>query len=336
MKISFNSSTDFCRLLIQVTFFTLCLTGIVNAESSSIPAKQFQRHSIEVDGKTRYYLIYEPKIAKPNPAAILVLHGGTQSMDKIFSPKAGGTLAWLDIADRDGVVLLVPNGVNQKTGQATGDNQNWDDLRVESNADVQFLQQLVVQETQALKLDAKHIYISGASNGGMMTYRMLIEKPELFAAGVAFIANLPSNLEQIKYASKPVPMLIMNGTEDPIVKWDGGAVANGKRGELASTKATLSWWQANNNVSTKATKHVDLPDITRRDFCKLSLDQYNDTDKLGNVSTPVWLYTAKGGGHTMPSIKYDSITSFLAKRFFGYQCKDAEGAELAWQFLKQF
>jgi polyhydroxybutyrate depolymerase len=183
----------------------------------------------------------------------------------------------------------------------------------------------------------KHIYITGASNGGMMTYRMLIEKPDLFVAGAAFIANLPKNIQQIQRPSKATPIMIANGTDDPIVKWEGGQVGRDDgRGELTSTLDTLSWWQMSNRVKAQATQHLDLPNINRRDRCQISLDIYNDGNESTTKSAPVWLYTVKGGGHAMPSIQYDAASSFLIKRLIGRQCKDAEGAELAWRFFKKY
>jgi polyhydroxybutyrate depolymerase len=143
------------KLLNQYALMFLCyLLSQVGISNAAAP-DQWQRHSIEIAGKTRYYKTYLPANVKPNAPAVLILHGGEQSMDKIFKPNAGGTLVWLDIAEREGLVLLVPNGTNQKTGSTDGDKQNWNDLRFESTDDVEFLQKLVEQETQAQQLDAK-------------------------------------------------------------------------------------------------------------------------------------------------------------------------------------
>jgi hypothetical protein len=37
----------------------------------------------------------------------------------------------------------------------------------------------------------------------------------------------------------------------------------------------------------------------------------------------------------MPSIAYADPGHYFSRRFFGPFCHDAEGAELAWEFLRQ-
>ena len=45
---------------------------------------------------------------------------------------------------------------------------------------------------------------------------------------------------------KPLPILMINGTDDPLVLWDGGSVSLGKRdierGKVASVDDTVNFW----------------------------------------------------------------------------------------------
>jgi len=87
-----------------------------------------------------------------------------------------------------------------------------------------------------------------------MTYRLAAERPRRVAAAAAFIANRPQPSE-CPDASAPVPMLIVNGTDDPITPYDGGSIAPrlGGFGTVASAEATRDYW-----VETrKAYKLVD-------------------------------------------------------------------------------
>lgn len=302
--------------------------------SASATAGSWQEHRVEVGGKSRLYQVYRPTNMREGAPAVMVLHGGGQSMRKVFGEQGGATLVWVDIAERDGVVLIAPNGTDRRTGNPFGDKQTWNDFRdqpsVKNVDDVAFLRRVIVDETRALKLDPKRIYVTGASNGGMMTFRMLIEAPELFAAGAAFIANLPEGAQLLPRPSRPTPLMIVNGTKDPLVKWEGGIVARDEeRGATASTKETVAWWVAANRANPQVTRSETMPDINRGDSCQITLDVHG----ANRNGAPVWLYTAIGGGHTMPSIRYDAPDSRIVRRLIGTACKDAEGAELAWRFF---
>jgi polyhydroxybutyrate depolymerase len=302
--------------------------------SASAAAGTWQEHRVDVDGKSRLYQVYRPANMRDGAPAVLVLHGGSQSMRKLFGEKGGATLAWIDIAEREGAVLIAPNGTSRRNGDPAGDTQAWNDFRdqaaVRNVDDVAFLRRVVLDETRALKLDPKRIYVTGASNGGMMTFRMLIEAPELFAGGAAFIANLPEHPDRLPRPSQPTPIMIVNGTKDPLVKWEGGVVARDEeRGVTVSTPETVAWWVKANGAAQQVTRRETLPDINRGDGCQITLDVYG----ANRNGASVWLYTAIGGGHTMPSIRYDIPDSRIVRRLIGTACKDAEGAELAWRFF---
>ena len=51
---------------------------------------EWVKGSIRVEALDRWFRIHQPKTFKANAPAVVLLHGGTQSMRKIFSPKAGG------------------------------------------------------------------------------------------------------------------------------------------------------------------------------------------------------------------------------------------------------
>jgi polyhydroxybutyrate depolymerase len=294
----------------------------------------WQDRRVTIDGVTRVYRVYLPARMPVRPAAVLLLHGGTQSMRKIFLSNAGGTLAWLDIADREGVVLIAPNGTNRLTGDPVGDVQAWNDfrndVRLANVDDVGFLRRVVRDEAERLRLDPARIYVTGASNGGMMTFRLLIEASDLFAGGAAFIANLPEGASQLPRPARAVPLMIVNGTADPLVKWEGGLVARSEaRGATLSTAATVAWWTDANRAARAVTRQSALPDLDPRDGCTLTLDEYAATPG----GAPVWLYTARGGGHVMPSLQHELRDTRLVRRTIGNISKDAEGAELAWSFF---
>jgi polyhydroxybutyrate depolymerase len=258
-------------------------------------------------------------------------------MRKIFSPQAGGARAWLDLADREGFLLIVPNGVNPKTGDTKGDTQNWNDLRPAGDDrpseadDVDFIVQLLDKTAREFDTDTARVYVTGASNGGMMAYRLLIEAPERFAAAATFIAVLPDDLPDIKPPGKATPLLIANGTKDPLVKWEGGAI-RGQRGRMMSVLESRDWWIQANRADVKDVEEESLPDADVGDGCRLYSSLYPATP--GGAA--VLFLKIDGGGHALPSLAHELPDTFLVRSLIGPLCRDAEGAEIAWRFMAQF
>ena len=163
-----------------------------------------------------------------------------------------------------------------------------------------------------------------------MTFRLLIEAPDKFAAGAAFISALPREPFEIKHATKPTPILIANGTLDPLVFWNGGKIA-GNRGETRSVADTISWWIQANKAAANPQSIVKLPDIDPNDQCTIERREYPAQSGGAVVLT----YTMIGGGHNIPSAKYPLEDRPIIRRFIGPVCKDVEGIELAWEFLSK-
>jgi polyhydroxybutyrate depolymerase len=254
----------------------------------------------------------------------------------MFGPNAGATLEWLAVARANNILLLAPNGTNAETGDAKGDTQFWSDLRQGATTrtttadDVAFIREMLSWAHKTYKTNSARTYVTGASNGGMMTYRLLIEAPELFAAAAAFIAALPDDIGRIQKPKMPTPLMIVSGTVDPLVQWNGGAIA-GNRGSVVSAAENLKWWLSANRANPEPAETVQLPHLDPKDTCRIE----RQTFSANPGGAPVVFYANLGGGHAMPSIKHKIPDGFLVRRFIGHICRDAEAADLTWAFFKQ-
>ena len=292
--------------------------------------------NIEHDNLQRYFRIYIPQNLASTPDLVLLFHGGTQSMRKIFRKRAGGTQQWEQLANENGFLLLTPNGINIRNGDTEGDRQNWNDCRVAVAADnsastaddAGFVRALISWAKAQFDINESRVYTTGASNGGMMSLRLVTELGDKIAAAAVFIANQPVESDCSEPAYK-VPLFMMSGTDDPLVLWGGGQIRD-KGPVLMSAPATRDFWIKVNHADKAGVETELLPDVNSKDNSAIIRTIY----PAHPGGQPLWFYEVRGGGHTMPSLKYD--VPFLARVLVGHQNRDIEAADEAWKFLKQF
>lgn len=313
-------------------FLTAAAGAAIGAFPPSVKAAGWRESSIAVGGVQRDYRVYVPAVVPKHPALLLSLHGGTGNMHTI---ERGPTRGWVDLADRQHFLLLVPNGTPCRGSNAGSDQRCWNDLRVPAESqsqadDVGFLAALIDQIVRAYSIDDRRVYLTGNSNGGLMTYRLLMEFPDRFAAAAVFIANLPLNSTTLRPPARPVPLLLWSGTDDRFMKYEGGWIP-GRRGRMRSTPENVAWWVRANHADGAHPVNVTLPDADPADGCRVRRTFYPSL----SGGAPVVFYLAEGGGHAMPAQSdHGSEGGPVYRRMVGRTCRDVDGASLAWDFMK--
>jgi polyhydroxybutyrate depolymerase len=173
-------------------------------------------------------------------------------------------------------------------------------------------------------IDRKRVYATGMSNGGFMCLRLAVDLSDRIAAVGAVTASMGKVLEH-KIPKKPVGVLFMNGTEDPLVPYEGGQIValGHPRGEILSTDASVHWWVKHMECGSSPERSV-LPNAARGDKIRTEVESYSDC--RGKVY--VILYRVVGGGHTWPGgIQY------LSKKLIGRVSQDFQGAEKIFDFF---
>lgn len=331
-----GASSLFFLLLVQENPADAQFLKAAPPTTAAMTALGLKEVGLTSSSQGRVLLVQAPANKSVPAPVVVLLHGGTQSMRRLFAPQAGATLEWLAVARANNILLLAPNGTNAETGDAKGDTQFWNDFREVATAraatadDVSFILDVLAWAHKAYNTDPARTYVTGASNGGMMTYRLLIEAPEKFAAGAALIAALPADIARIPKPARPTPLLIMSGTADRLVQWNGGAIA-GNRGNVLSAAENLRWWLAANSAQPEPMETMQLPHLDPNDTCRIERKTFAPHVK----GAPVVAYTNHGGGHAMPSRKHVIPDGWLVRRFIGHVCRDVEAADLTWDFFKQ-
>ena len=111
-----------------------------------------------------------------------------------------------------------------------------------------FISTLIDQLVQDLNINKKMVYATGISNGAIMTERLGCELSDKIAAIAPVAGNIPQNTALTWSPSRAVSVLIINGTEDPLVPFDGGDVSflSLKRGKVISVADTVKFWVRKN------------------------------------------------------------------------------------------
>lgn len=287
-------------------------------------------HKIDVDGVEREFRVHVPPLASPPRAAVFVLHGGGGTGPGVAELGQHPLSAFRTLADREGIVVVYPAGL--PTNDAAG-RVGWIDCRADNTIssgadDIGFLAALVKHVGDAYGLPRERLFMAGGSNGAQMTHAFAFHHPERIGAIATASGSLPAVPRPgpcTTGPSRPLPALIVHGTGDPQMPWDGGCVADiggaCRRGRVLSAEATRDRWLQINGLAGV----VPVTTVVERD--PTDRGPANRWDYVG--PTPVQWWRLDGAGHTAPS-QAVPIPSHAAT---GTQNRDIEFAEVAWSFF---
>lgn len=268
--------------------------------------------TIEVDGRTREYLVYEPDDSAPpdGRAVVFVYHGAfTTAADMQEYAKMD------PVADDEGFLVVYPNGINRL----------WYDGRIPDEVDdVAFTDALLDQIIDDYEVDETRVYATGISNGGFMSHRVGCDLSDRFVAIAPVAGTLSHELRDKCEPTRPVPVMLVMGTKDNLVPYDGGKLGGrfaGDFGTMLSAEGSIEWWADHANCEEDP-----------------SLDSFDEVDDGTKIQTREWtecdagaemiLYTVKDGGHTWPGA--DDI------RLLGKTTKEFDASETMWAFFDRF
>jgi polyhydroxybutyrate depolymerase len=173
------------------------------------------------------------------------------------------------------------------------------------------------------------MYLTGTSNGALMTYSYAFQFPETIKAIAVSSGNLPEFPESgicTNGSTLPLPILLTHGTSDPAMPANGGCVANlggaCNRGKVISQTATINYWLQRNGLQNVT------PTIST--FNVSTSDAGNVEKRVYNGAKPLVYFVLNNAGHSVAS-KTVYLNSSPAN---GVQNRDIEYAAEVWSFFK--
>ena len=271
---------------------------------------------IRVGLSIRTYRVHiPPGYDKADPMPLVVsLHGFTSNS------MINGMLTGLsEKADEEGFIVVYPNGATDPffglfCGVLFGRiGRYWNAFFCCGNAvkrnidDFTFIRTLIENLKKNMNIDSDRIYVTGMSNGGMMSHGLGAEFSDIFAAiapvtGIAGGRLEDGSIYMIPEPDNPLSVIVFHGMKDPVVPYDGNE-------NFISVNESVSFWVEQNNCDP-------IPQINISSSGNIIKRTYSN----GSDGAEVVLYSVVDGGH----------------EWFGsdYSPCEISATDLMWDFFK--
>lgn len=206
-----------CSLVAIVALGGVLFGYFVYTPAPEIPhlSGTLTKGSIEVGGLKRTYLTYVPRGLAKGAPPVLVMHGSGENGAQMRIETGYG---FERLADEHHFAVVYPNA-HEGDWNACGTVGD-----VSANGpsidDVGFLTRVVDKLVTEIGSDPGRAFAAGSSRGGFMAFRLALEVPSRFRAVAAVSANVhtPDNFKCKPAQNGTSSVMIMNGTEDPLVR----------------------------------------------------------------------------------------------------------------------
>lgn len=279
--------------------------------------------TIKSSGTERTCFVHLPKgfSSKKVYPLVFILHGGGGNALQV-----AGHSQFNKLADKYGFIVAYPQGINKhwNDGRKVPKHREQDS----TINDIEFIMKSIEAIKRKYPVNSSRIYAAGISNGGFMCQRLAVEKANTFAAVASIVASLPLRWQN----SSPgeISVLLINGTSDPLVPYNGGPLTikilgiRLDQGKVLSTDKTIYFWLKHNKISTLPVI-TDIEDKVPNDNCHAVRFDWSNKESGVCVS----LIKVINGGHSWPGAEKN-----LPKRIVGETCDDFNASEVIWSFFK--
>lgn len=249
-------------------------------------------------GAARAYLLHVPPSYDGSRAMPLVLnfHG--------FGSNARQQAAYSALpakGDDAGFITIAPDG--------TGDPRRWD--LTAGSPDVAFVGALLDDVAARLCIDTARVFATGISNGAAFSARLACDLPDrIRAIGAVAALVYPLRCD----TTRAMPVIALQGTEDPCVPFEGGVSKCGMMLPVPAAEDAARNWARHDGCNLDA-PHSQVTAHVRA----VAYSECADRDAA------VILYIVYGGGHTWPGA--------IPVPRLGATTDEVRATDLIWEFF---
>ena len=186
-----------------VTGKTLILAGLCLAHLSLAQAAIPDLLELDVGGTPRVARVYPGEVRGNRPSPLVIVFHGLADNAWNFAGIVAFHEAWPE------AIVVYPEGLPRADRDGS---RGWHGFRDnDANRDLAFVDALLETLTDRYQVDPARIYVTGFSNGGHMTFNLLLDRPCRFAA----FAPVGALAEYVGEARTPRPVLYLFGREEP-------------------------------------------------------------------------------------------------------------------------
>jgi polyhydroxybutyrate depolymerase len=287
-------------------------------------AQQDFNRTIMVDGIERSYILHLPLSfhSFKKIQVIFALHG-----NEVDNAGAVNLYNLNDLADEKHFIIVYPAaigrnwnipGTNHDSASNTNDSDNADD--------VHFISAVIDTLASKYKEDTSRVFATGMGRGGTFALYLASKLPGRIKAVGAVCASIPKAFADIFRFAHPVPVLLINGTTDPLLNYNGGKAKITKPGEKNEDMLSTEDFVDKIVKTDSCDIDPDVEDVPRN---KDGGNECSAVETIYSCKVTIDFIAVINGGHTWPG-KYQ----YLPKLFPGKVCMDFNAEEKIIQFFK--
>lgn len=307
----------------------------------SVAAAQETKETITVENVDRSYVVHLPKgyDEKQHYPVVVLLHGENQQADDIER-----LTRFNELADKNSIIAVYPSAQHGRWNFGVAETpfpqyrrgpygrrgygyprypppqprEQGERRRAQPADDMDFFNQMLDKLSTRFSVDTSRIYFAGLSAGGFMTMKIGCGLTDR-VAGIATVgAAMPKTM--VCVPSRPLPVIMIAGTSDPVVKYDGGTGKHGRIPTISAEDSAKEW--------AKLDRCAEKPSHSKLDHAKGGLETKIDTYAECRENAEVSLYSVKGGGNTWPGGE-----QYEPENTIGKTSQDFNANEVIWSFL---
>lgn len=279
---------------------------------------------INIGGLDRTYSVHVPRgyDGKRSLPVVIVFHGGGGTGKGTMEITGMATKA-----DQAGFLAVFPDGTAPFPNQPAkfvNNPQTWNDGSGRGHSgkrnvdDVGFINGMIDALASKFTIDEKRLFATGLSNGASMSFRLGVELSHRIAA-IAPVAG--SFWMEVRQINRPVPLLYVTGTEDPLNPLEGGQI-------------TVPWW---GYTDIKPPVQESITKWARLLGCPTEPQIVSDNEGVRMVTykpcqqgSEIIYYTVEGLGHNWPGGK-----PYLPQGIVGKTSNKIIANDVIWDFFQR-